>query len=76
MILLSVSDSDIREDILTAIDDLTEDGLIEIPADGLNTFIEDCAASVTDFFDLYDAHTLPDFRLLVSDMADLYKYSL
>ncbi len=72
----TVTESDIRFDIETAISELEEDGQITFPdSDTRTEFIEDCVRSEIDRVEMYDSdpfRSLKDFAVDVLDMAELY----
>ena len=76
----TITESDIRFQIETAVSELEQDGQIAFPdSDTRSGFIEDCVSSEIDRIELYDSNpfrSLKDFAADVLDMADLYGYTL
>ena len=72
----TVTESDIRFQIETAVGELEQDGQIAFPdSDTRDGFIEDCVRSEIERVELYDSNpfrSLKDFAADVLDMADLY----
>ena len=72
----TITESDIRFQIETAVSELEQDGQIAFPdSDTRDGFIEDCVSSEIDRIELYDSNpfiSLKDFAVDVLDMAELY----
>ena len=75
-----ITEDDIRLGFEEAVAQLEEDGAIRFPdTESRAEFIEDCASSEIDRFELYDSDPFkhrPDYAVAVMDMADLYGYTL
>lgn len=76
----TVTESDIRFEIETAISVLEQDGQIAFPDENArNEFVEDCVRSQIDRVELYDSNPFrsrKDYSVDVLDMAELYGYLL
>lgn len=76
---VTVTDEDVRQNVLDMVDELEEDGWIEFPNDeAREVFITDCAEVVCDKCedDYYDAPPKrEDYRNEVLDLAREYGYT-
>ena len=76
----TVTESDIRFEIETAISELEQDGQIAFPdGNARNEFVEDCVRSQIDKLELYDRNPFKsrkDYTVDALDMAELYGYLL
>ena len=73
---VTITESDIRFQIETAVSELEQDGQVHFPdADFRGEFIDDCVRSEIDRVELYDSDPFrrpKDYALEVLDMAELY----
>ena len=76
----TVTESDIRFEIETALGELEQDGQITFPDENTrNEFVEDCVRSQIGKLELYDSNPFrsrKDYSVDVLDMAALYGYTL
>ena len=71
---ITINDDTIRRDVKEAVDNYKEDFDFSFPsADAEEEFIEDCAESVIDKYEMYETYT-PNYDDVVSDMLKIYGY--
>ena len=72
----TITDEDIRYEIETATTELEEDHQIAFPdSDSRAEFLDDCITGVMDKLNIYETY-MPDYRMEVLDLADLYGFQL
>ena len=78
--IATITESDIRFQIETAVSELEEDGQITFPDNDTRAgFVEDCVRSEIDRVELYDSEpfrSMKDFAVDILDMAELYGFLL
>ena len=78
--IATITESDIRFQIESAVSELEQDEQIAFPdSDTRNEFVEDCVRSQIDRIELYDSNPFrsqKDYTVDALDMAELYGYTL
>ena len=74
--IATITDEDVRFEIETATTELEEDHQIAFPdSDSRAEFLDDCITGVMDKLNIYETY-MPDYRMEVLDLADIYGYQL
>ena len=75
-VIFTLTDSDIRNGIIYALEDLESDEVVIIPASERDEFIQECVDDILQKFELYPdkcPYNL-DYSETVCDLADFYGY--
>ena len=80
ILVITITDEDIRYNVNTAATELEEENQIQFPDAGARQeFIDDCIACVIDKYELYEHDPFmytPDYEMEVLDLAENYGYLL